>query len=118
MADESVEAVVMSATLLLLQATNRDTPRTKRILRCIVVRGLLVNTFRNYYHTYVPTEPTAKPVVTHWPLNFMLKLVLTVPSFTTIRTFLPARVLNATLYRLPDILLEMRTDPGGTYFDA
>ena len=70
------------------------------------------------HQTYVPTAPAGSEVVTHLPLKAILKFCDEWPSFSTIKTFFPEGVLNATLFKFPVILDPILTEPAGTNFDA
>ena len=71
-----------------------------------------------YYQTNVPTAPPSKVGVTLRPLKLILKVCELLPSFSTINTFFPSGRLNATLYKLPVLLLATLVEPDGTNLDA
>jgi hypothetical protein len=85
-------------------------PTFLRIYSC------LRNSF--FYHTKVPTAPWASDVETDLPLKLMLKFWSDPASFSTINTFLPSGVLNATFGKLAGKLVSIRTEPGRTNLDA
>ena len=70
------------------------------------------------YHIKVATAPPGSEVDTHLPLSLMLKFSVLEFSFSTINTFFPVGVLNATFGKLVARLLAIRTEPAGTNRDA
>ncbi len=53
-----------------------------------------------------------------FPLNCTVKVAELAWLFSTINTFCPVGVTNATFCRLPEMLEDTRIDPGRTNLDA
>ena len=70
------------------------------------------------YHIKVATAPPGSEVDTHLPLSLMLKFWVPEFSLSTINTFFPAGVLNATFGKLVARLLAILIEPAGTNLEA
>ena len=82
------------------------------------MQSLMTQNVFIFYQIKVATAPLDSEVVAHLLLNRILNVASTLPLFSTINTFFPAGVVNATFCKFPTILLPIRTEPGGTNFEA